>query len=295
MRMRKRERIRRSGIGGSDIAAVFGLSPWKTRYALYLEKTAVPEEEIPPRPTGEHATLYWALQQKNLIAKAYLEETGCKLTKSTKTVRDRNRHFFHGHPDFFLSVPEGETVEKALECVSCSFPNEQWGKEGSAAVPPYYALKVQWYMGLCPNLKSVDVAVLFSGREFRIYTIRRDDVLIAHLRQYAELFWRDHVEKRLPPAPLTEEEVREIYPQPVRKTVQATRVVERMIRHYRQICDVQSQAERIRKLLRDTILRETGDSAVLTDSKGIPLATFRPNASGSRVFRLTSQTGEVCK
>ena len=52
MRMRKRERIRRSGIGGSDIAAVFGLSPWKTRYALYLEKTAVPEEEIPPRPTG---------------------------------------------------------------------------------------------------------------------------------------------------------------------------------------------------------------------------------------------------
>ena len=64
MRMRKRERIRRSGIGGSDIAAVFGLSPWKTRYALYLEKTAAPEEEIPPRPTGEHATLYWALQQK---------------------------------------------------------------------------------------------------------------------------------------------------------------------------------------------------------------------------------------
>lgn len=33
----------RSGIGGSDIAAVFGLSAWKNRYQLYLEKTSVPE------------------------------------------------------------------------------------------------------------------------------------------------------------------------------------------------------------------------------------------------------------
>ena len=31
----------RSGIGGSDIAAVFGLSRWKSRYQLYLEKTSV--------------------------------------------------------------------------------------------------------------------------------------------------------------------------------------------------------------------------------------------------------------
>lgn len=289
MRMRRSDRSRRSGIGGSDIAAVFGLSPWKSRYALYLEKTAAPEEEIQPRPTGERAALYWAERQKNLIADAYLQETGNKLTKSTKIIRDSNRRFFHGHPDFFLAVPPGAQPEKALECVSWVFPAGEWGGNGSAAIPPYYALKVQWYMGLCPNLNAVDVAALFGGRDFRIYTILRDDVLIAHLRRYAELFWREHVEKRLPPAPLTEEEVREIYPQPVRKTVRATRNTEKMIRHYRRICDVQSQAERLRKILRDGILREIGDSAVLTDSKGVPLATFRTNAAGNRVFRLSPE------
>ena len=29
---------RRKGIGGSDIAAVLGLSPWKTAYQVYQEK-----------------------------------------------------------------------------------------------------------------------------------------------------------------------------------------------------------------------------------------------------------------
>lgn len=42
----------RSGIGGSDIAAVFGLSRWKSRYQLYLEKTSVPEPAAPAQPTG---------------------------------------------------------------------------------------------------------------------------------------------------------------------------------------------------------------------------------------------------
>ena len=50
----------RSGIGGSDIAAVFGLSAWKNRYQLYLEKTSVPEPAAPAEPTGPAASLYWS-------------------------------------------------------------------------------------------------------------------------------------------------------------------------------------------------------------------------------------------
>lgn len=278
----------RSGIGGSDIAAVFGLSPWKSRYALYLEKTAVPESVKTPEPTGGSAALYWANQQKRLIAKAYIRKTGCLLKKSTKITRDSNRRFFHGHLDFFLTGTASEP-EKALECVSAFLPNDQWGPDGGCRIPPYYAMKVQWYMGLCPNLSSMDVAVLFGGRDFRIYRIRRDNELIAHLRRHAEIFWQEHVEKRLPPAPLTEEEVREIYPNPVRKTVQATKDMEEMLRHYRRICDVQEQAEKVRRILRDGILCGMGDSAVLTDSKGEPLATFKTNSAGTRMFRLSAR------
>ena len=40
--MRTREqflRERRSGIGGSDVAAILGLSRWKTAYQVWQEKT----------------------------------------------------------------------------------------------------------------------------------------------------------------------------------------------------------------------------------------------------------------
>ena len=40
---------RRQGIGGSDAAAAVGLSPWKTRLELWLEKTGqTPDREETP-------------------------------------------------------------------------------------------------------------------------------------------------------------------------------------------------------------------------------------------------------
>ncbi len=276
----------RSGIGGSDIASVFGLSPWKSRYALYLEKTAVPELSASPRPTGTSAAFYWAGKLKRSIAEAYIKETENQLTRLTSMIQDPEKRFFHGHPDYLVS----DTL--LLLCVSAPFPGDQWGTAPDGVIPPGCAMKAQWYMGLLPAVKAVDLAVLFSGRDFRIYHIRRDHTLIAHLRRYAELFWLEHVEKRLPPAPLTEEEVREIYPQPVRKTVQATRSMEAMIRHYRRLSDIQTQTEKVRRVLRDGLLRGMGDSAVLTDSKGAPLATFRTNSAGIRCFRLSTTQGE---
>ena len=36
---------RKKGIGGSDVASILGLSPWKSQYQLYLEKRGELEEE----------------------------------------------------------------------------------------------------------------------------------------------------------------------------------------------------------------------------------------------------------
>ena len=40
-----------TGIGGSDAAVVLGLSPWKSRYELWAEKSlAIPQDESEPSP-----------------------------------------------------------------------------------------------------------------------------------------------------------------------------------------------------------------------------------------------------
>ena len=72
----------RSGIGGSDIAAVFGLSAWKNRYQLYLEKTSVPESAAPAEPTGPAASLYW--ETKTAHCRCVYPEDGRKAAEIDK-------------------------------------------------------------------------------------------------------------------------------------------------------------------------------------------------------------------
>ena len=54
---------RKSGIGGSDLACVLGLSPWRSPVDVWLEKTgqnAVAVEETP--------AMYWGSQLEELVA-----------------------------------------------------------------------------------------------------------------------------------------------------------------------------------------------------------------------------------
>ena len=38
-------KLRKAGIGGSDAAAILGMTPWKSPYQLWLEKTGEVEAE----------------------------------------------------------------------------------------------------------------------------------------------------------------------------------------------------------------------------------------------------------
>ena len=48
---------RRSGIGGSDIAAILGLSPWKTAVDVWLDKTGQREDDT----VGDAEAVRWGV------------------------------------------------------------------------------------------------------------------------------------------------------------------------------------------------------------------------------------------
>ena len=48
-------RMRSGGIGGSDAAVIAGLSPWKSPYELYLEKTG----EAAAPDLSDNERVYW--------------------------------------------------------------------------------------------------------------------------------------------------------------------------------------------------------------------------------------------
>ena len=56
---------RRKGIGGSDAAAIAGLSPWKSPVAVWLEKTG----QVEPEEPGEAA--YWGTVLEDVVARNF--------------------------------------------------------------------------------------------------------------------------------------------------------------------------------------------------------------------------------
>ena len=63
---------RRKGIGGSDVAALLGLNPYKTPLALWEEKTAKNVSDC----TSESA--YWGTMLEDVVAKEFSKRTGMK-------------------------------------------------------------------------------------------------------------------------------------------------------------------------------------------------------------------------
>ena len=71
---------RRKGIGGSDIAAILGVSKFKTALEVYLSKTT-----DQPEQQGEH--LYWGHALENPIIDRFIQDTGANVIRQPEMRR----------------------------------------------------------------------------------------------------------------------------------------------------------------------------------------------------------------
>jgi putative phage-type endonuclease len=187
---------RTKGIGGTDIAAIVGLNPWKSPIDVYMEKLDLVE------PQADNDNLWWGREMEPVLQKRYEQETGLTVEPWSKSyIIDKikyNCEWYQGTPDGLiigLSYIGGVDYK-----TTGSSYRDQWGEPGSDEVPAYYHTQAMWYMGLTGAIWW-DVAVLFMGarREFRIYRINRDDELIDSLIERGRDFWENNVLKEVPP------------------------------------------------------------------------------------------------
>lgn len=177
--------FRRKGIGGSDAAAIAGLSKYKSPVAVYLEKTGQLEQE----EAGEAA--YFGNKLEALVAEEFTLRTGLK-------VRRRNAILQHPEYPFMLANIDRELVGQkvGLECKTASaYLKDLW--EGDE-VPMQYLLQCQHYMAVT-GYQAWYIAVLVGGNTFIHKRIERDEELIAQLIDIEKDFWENHVLAGVPP------------------------------------------------------------------------------------------------
>lgn len=208
---------RRTGIGGSDIGAILGLSPYRSPLDVYLDKRG----ETADADNGNEA-MYWGTVLEDVVAREYAQRAGRKVQRINTMLRHPEHKFALANLDRAVINPQiagtvrwrdGQlTTDRILECKTANARMaDQWGEPGSDFVPDTYLLQVQWYMAVT-STQVADLAVLIGGSDYRTYTIARDDGLIADMLAEAEAFWK-LVLAGTPPAPRSADDARRLWPQ----------------------------------------------------------------------------------
>lgn len=184
-------RARMSGLGGSDIAAVLGLSPFRnhTPMSVYLSKVGL-ADDFP-----ETDAMYWGKEQEALVAKRFARDTGERLIHPQNCLyRSEQFPWMIGTPDrLLLGKREG------LEIKTAGYPFRSfWGEPGSDEIPEYYLTQCVWYMALT-GYERWHVAVLIGGNDYRTYVVDRNPELESILIEQARAFWENCIVAENPP------------------------------------------------------------------------------------------------
>ena len=197
-------------IGGSDVAAILGVSPWKSPLQLYLEKTGEYREEITPeRQRIFNRGHRWEPVVVEMLADE-LSDRGhaVEVVARNARFRDPEYPFLAAEIDLELMV-DGERLNGEIKTVH-PFAAKAWGEPGTDEIPIYYAAQVMHGLMVRPRKRAI-VAALIGVDDLRIHWIDRDDETIAAIRARELEFWQ-RLQDGNPPPPETETDVKWLYP-----------------------------------------------------------------------------------
>ncbi|MGW4488430.1 YqaJ viral recombinase family nuclease [Amycolatopsis sp. NPDC004368] len=177
---------RRTGLGGSDVSALVGLSHYRSPYELWLDKAGdLPLVDDSPSEAAEMGTLLEPIV-RDRFARVH------NLTVSLAgTYRSREWPWMLANPDGICSDGAGYEGKTCSQWVA-----HEW-KDGQTA--DHAELQAQWGMAVT-GLPAWHVAVLIGGQHNEYRLIERDDELIEVLVDVSCRFWKDHVLGGEPPA-----------------------------------------------------------------------------------------------
>ena len=176
--------LRHKYIGGSDAAAVVGMNAWVSPYALWAEKTGrLPGFE------GNLATEVGTYLEE-FVAKKFAEVTG-------KNVRNCNLSWFNDQYPWAIANVDRLIVgeDAGLEIKTTSEMNTQKFKGGE--YPANYYVQCMHYLAVTGKERWY-LAVLIGNREFKWFTIERDEDEIKALME-AEQNFKQLVDSNTPP------------------------------------------------------------------------------------------------
>lgn len=179
-------------LGASEIAAVFGLSRWKTPLQLWAEKTG----NLIPDDISNVLQVKLGNRMEEIVSQLFEEETGKKVISKPDTIYHKIYPFLACNLDKWISAEDA-----VLELKTASaYKLKEWQEQDE--IPVEYMLQVMYQMALTGASKGY-IACLIGNTNFEIKEIERDEKVFADMIRKCVTFWQDFVVPKVMPMTIT--------------------------------------------------------------------------------------------
>lgn len=179
-------------LGGSEAAAILGLSKYQSALSVYLNKIGEGIE------VEDNEKMLWGRLLESVIAAEYARRTGYKVWHNAEY-----KHYIHPEYPWMGCLPDAIAHDPfrgdgVLEIKTASeYVKNEWDDGNS---PEQYVVQLYHNMAVCGTVWGA-LVVLIGGSDFRIHEYNADKELFDLIVQKESEFWHEHVLKRIPPDP----------------------------------------------------------------------------------------------
>lgn len=253
-------------IGGSDVAAILGISPWKSAIDLWMDKIKPPVENndnAQAKKRGKRLEPY--------IIDMIKEEHGIEIVETNKRYIDSDYQFMAAEIDFEYFDDETGQIENGEIKTVHPFKAKEWGDTDTDLLPIHYVAQVQHGLGVKKRNRCKVFALI--GDELRPYVVDRDDETIEAMRTRCFEFWHNYVLPKVQPPIDYEykniiETIKRLYPGTDGTVIDANPMHE----HWRAVIETSKQMrdhyESIIDGAKAHLLAEMGNSSAIRFSDG---------------------------
>lgn len=185
---KKWEAARREGIGGSDVAALFGLAgKWSSPRHVFEEKHGRPTfRETEPAEIGREIETF--------VARMFTKRSGLKVKMPSGMIQNIERPWMRANVDRYVVDAEGRIVAPLELKNRSEYQLEDW-EDG---VPDGPLLQLHWYLAV-GGWDHGYVAALVGGNKLKWYRIERDEEIITEIVEHCEAWYQRHILEGFPP------------------------------------------------------------------------------------------------
>lgn len=192
--------LRTQDITSTESAALFGMSPYTTRFELWHAKRS---GAVPAFQTNDR--MKWGNRLEAAIAHGIADEKNWTISPLKEYMRDPAARM--GSSFDFVITSLGEPVHLEIKNVDYLAFRDGWVDEGDGfgiQAPEHIEMQVQHQMAVS-GFKRAFIGAFIGGNRFEIIERQRDDEVIAAIRHRVAEFWRTVDDGQEPPPVMPED------------------------------------------------------------------------------------------